>query len=142
MAYVSSFVYAEQIRRQRTKEGDMRNEIINPLQRLRLISVPSNFSFILSCVISDFEVGKEHTIKIDFLDPHDKIIATIADLKVPANLSPEKIEKINGIQLDIDVRNFIFREEGNYLTKIYFDDIMIGENKIPVISDSEVSHAK
>ena len=140
MAYVSSFVYAEQMRRQPNKKGDMQNEIINPLQRLKLISVPSHFSFVLSCVISDFEVGKEHTIKIDFLDTHDRIMATVADVKVPANLSPEEIEQFNGIQLDVDIRNFIFMEEGNYLTKIYFDDIMIGEYKIPVIS--EVSHDK
>ena len=142
MAYVSSFVYAEQIQRQRTKNGDMQNQIINPLQSLNLISVPSHFSFTVSCVISSFEMGKEHTIKIDFLDPHEKVIATIMDEKVPDTLSPEEIERYKGIQVDIDIRNFVFVEEGTYLTRIYFDEVIIGEYNIPVISRGYCNHAK
>ena len=55
----------------------------------------------------------------------------LADVPIASDTEQKKF---NALQAAVEIRNFIFRVEGIYVTKIFFDDILIGEYKIPVIT--------
>ncbi|MBQ3395191.1 MAG: hypothetical protein IJR43_10610 [Synergistaceae bacterium] len=131
MVYVSSFVYCDRLQQITTQNG-IQHQVIEPLQSLNLVSVPSNFSFSMLCGISDFDTGKRHKLRIEFVAPDNKsTVVAAADVPVASDVEQKKF---NGLQAAVEIRNFIFRIEGIYVTKIFFDDILIGEYKIPVIT--------
>lgn len=130
MAYVSSFVYCDRLQQNNTPNG-IQHQVIEPLQTLNLVSVPSNFSFSMLCGISDFDTGKGHKLRIELVAPDDKSTVIVsADVPIA---SDKRQKEFNGVQVAVEIRNFIFRLEGTYITKIFFDDALIGEYKIPAI---------
>ena len=105
MAYVSSFVYCDRLQQNNTSNG-IQHQVIEPLQSLDIVSVPSNFSFSMLCGISDFDTGKIHKLRIEFVAP-DSNSTIVAEAEVPVVSAREK--QANSLQVAIDIRNFIFR---------------------------------
>lgn len=133
MEYISSFTYCDAIQTEITQKGPQ-HQIMNPLQALTPIAIPGNFSFSIACNIAGFDTAKENTVRIEFLDPNNNLLYDTGDVKF--QLPPEQI-KVGGIasmQFNIDIRNLVFREEGLYLTRVMFNNNVLGEYKIQVIA--------
>ena len=65
MIYISSFTYCDSIQTEMTPQGP-RNQIVNPLQMLAPIAIPSNYSFAIACNIAGFDATKENSVRIQF----------------------------------------------------------------------------
>ena len=131
MAYVSSFAYCDSLQQQKNSVGKTQIQIVNPLDELNLVAVPSAFSFAILCVITDLEIDKNHIINLDFITPHHKTI-TVARLPITASELSGTEKEVRNIRVGVDIRNCIFYEGGSYATKVYVDDELIGEYKIQV----------
>lgn len=71
MIYISSFTYCDSIQTEMTPQGP-RNQIVNPLQMLAPIAIPSNYSFAIACNIAGFDATKENSVRIQFISPSGK----------------------------------------------------------------------
>ena len=133
MAFVSSFTYCDTIQTQITPTGPQ-YQIVNPLQALVPIAIPSNYSFSIACNISDFDQKVDHEVEILFMDPNNEIVSNLGKFNFNvANVPANGTQALQGIQINVDMRNVELRSEGIYITKIVFDQVCIGEYKIRVI---------
>lgn len=133
MAYVSSFVYCDTIQIQTTPNGPQ-HQIINPIQVLIPVGIPSNFSFSISCSIAGFVFDADHRVEIMFVDPAKKELIKPADITF--NTSKENLQgknkRVPVITINMDLRNVILSTEGTYATIVKLDDEVLGEYKIDV----------
>ena len=135
MPYISSFIYCDNIQPEITPQGPT-TQIIRPLQVLRPIALPSNYSFAIACNIMGFDVSKENVLRICFFSPNNELIHDTGDVKFNASeeAQRENIGKgVSTIQFNLDIRNLVLREEGVHTTKVYMNDYELGEYKIAVI---------
>lgn len=130
MAYITSFTYCENIQTELSQEGP-RQQIINPLQVLSPVAIPGNYSFSIACSIADIVVDSVNTLRIVFKDDNENIVNDTGEIKFD---SPDTslIEKMGGMQFNIDMRNVVLRKEGIHSTIIFFNSESIGEYKIMV----------
>ncbi|MBR0380832.1 MAG: hypothetical protein IJH71_00130 [Eubacterium sp.] len=131
MTYVSSFTYCDTIQTIPTPKGPQHN-IIMPLQVLRPVNIPSNYSFSIACNIMGLDLSKEHDIKLDFVSPSGAINDRHVEAKIKINNNLPASSSVPGIQFNIDMRNIVLSEEGIHTTVIYVDEAKIGEYKIMV----------
>lgn len=132
MEYISSFTYCDTIQTEMTPEGQQQ-KIVNPLQALMPVAIPSNFSFAIACSVVGFDTNKENIIQILFLDPNNNALYDTGEVKFQVPPDQIKVSGVTGMQFNIDIRNLIFREEGLYSTKVIFNHKDLGEYKIQVI---------
>lgn len=132
MPYISSFVYCDNVPLMMTPQGPQ-PQIMNPLDALKPVSIPGNFTFCISCNISGLELGKEHFLQITFIDPSEKPICDFVNAKfaAPPKLADGQIPQ--EVQLNVDVRNVVLRQTGVHRTVVKVDGEVIGEYKINVV---------
>lgn len=129
MAYISSFTYCDNIQSEMTPQGP-RNQIVNPLQVLAPIAIPGNYSFAISCNITDFDATKENCVRIQFLSPQEKILNDTGEIKFQL---PAEQANVDAMQFNLDIRNLVFEETGLYMTRVFVNGEQIGEYRIKVM---------
>lgn len=129
MEYISSFIYCDSIQPYITNEGQKFNPV-DPLQILMPYAIPGNYSFSISCTISGFDTSKENKVRLKFLSPSGTIMNDTGELTIQPNKENDNIE--GTMQLNLDMRNMLFMEEGVHATIIYANDKEIGTYKINV----------
>lgn len=132
MEYISSFIYCDTIQTEMTPQGPQ-HQVVKPLQALAPIAIPGNYSFAIACNIAGFDVSKENSVKIVFLDPNSNVLYDTGEVKFQLPTEQIKASGIEGMQFNIDIRNLVFREVGVYSTKVIFNNSELGEYKIQVI---------
>lgn len=134
MAYISSFVYCDNIQREMTADKAPMTHIFNPLQVLKPISLPGNFSFSIMCNVSGFDIQQENIFSLQFISPNGDVLQDTGD--IPLRLPQEAVEqkkKTNAMQMCMDFRNIVIREYGEHKTIVKMNNEVIGEFRIPVI---------
>lgn len=132
MAFVSSFIYCDTVQPQITPAG-LQYQILNPLQVLSPVAIPGNFSFSIACNISDFAIEQNHSVEISFKDPKGNLIGNPIKVEFGVEQLDQTKGKVNGLQVNLDMRNVVLKEEGVYTTEVAFDHVVIGEYKIRAI---------
>lgn len=136
MARVVSFVYCENIQNEIIPSvGQVpKAHIIGPLSTLNPISIPGNFSFSVSIGIQGLDTSNKNTFRIVFVDPKGIILNDTNTVEIPHGIPTGNLPKgAEGIQINFDVRNLVFNEEGDYKTQVYFNQELLGEYPILVI---------
>lgn len=134
MAYISSFVYCDNIQPGMTADNKPMTHIFNPLQVLNPVSLPGNFSFSIMCNISGFDAEQENVFNLQFVSPSGVILQNTGD--IPIKLPPELLQqqkKLNAVQMCMDFRNVVISEYGEHVTIIRMNNEEIGKFRIPVI---------
>ena len=128
MARVSSFVFCDQIRTDITPNGPVRN-IISPLIELRPINIPGNYSFAIACTISEYNPKQENHFVVNLLDPSGK-----TEMILKADIPPavENMPVPTTVNLDIDQRNTVFSQEGEFTVEIILNDEILTSQKLTV----------
>ena len=134
VAYISSFVYCDNIQQGTTADNKPMTHILNPLQVLSPDSLPGNFSFSIMCNISGFDAEQENVFNLQFISPIGEVIQNTGDIpiKLPVEVLAQQ-KKPNAMQMCMDFRNVVIREYGEHVTVIRMNDDVIGEFRIPVI---------
>ena len=134
MAYISSFVYCDNIQQSMTADNKPMTHIFNPLQVLSPVALPSNFSFSIMCNVSGFEIEQENIFNLQFISPTNEVLQNTGDipLRMPQEMVVQE-KKPNAMQMCMDFRNVVIREYGDHTTIIRMNNEIIGEFKIPVV---------
>ena len=117
MIYISSFTYCDSIQTEMTPQGP-RNQIVNPLQMLAPIAIPSNYSFAIACNIAGFDATKENSVRIQFISPSGQVLNDTGEVKFQLPVEQLKLDKLGVMQFNLDMRNLVLREVGVYSTKV------------------------
>lgn len=132
MEYISSFIYCDNIQIEMTPQGP-RHQVVNPLQVLSPVSIPSNYSFSIACNVAGFDVTKENRVRVCFLAPSGNMVNDTGEIKFQIPQEQIKPNRPNVMQLNLDMRNVVLKEEGLYSTNVYVNGEEIGNYKISVI---------
>lgn len=139
MAYISSFVYCDNIQQQGVQpNGNSIMQILNPLQVIKPIALPSNFSFSVMCIVSGFETQEEHLFNLIFKSPSGEVLQNTGDIpiKIPQEIVGNS-KKLNAVQICMDFRNVVIKEYGDHVAEISINGNTIGKFMIPVIQGEE-----
>jgi hypothetical protein len=136
MGYISSFTYCDSIQTEMTPQGP-RDQIVIPLQVLAPIAIPGNYSFAISCNIAGFDATKENSIRIQFVSPSEQIVNDTGEVKFQLPSEQVQSDKPSVMQFNLDMRNLVLREVGIHSTKVFLNEVPIGEYKIEVIVGDE-----
>ncbi len=133
MANLKTVLYCEGINADMTPNGP-KNTLVGPLMCLAPMFIPGMFSFSIFVHIEDIGEVKDlaHSFKIIFKkkNSQEEIVNT-GDQPININKGDQTEEnKMNGIMINMDFRNVVIREEGEYVSEIYFDNEKIGEGSI------------
>ena len=131
MEYISSFTYCDSIQTEFTPQGP-KPQIVNPLQILAPIAIPSNYSFSVACNLAGFDVRKENSIRICFVSPSGEVINDTQEIKFSIPNEQIKEDMPGMMQFNLDMRNVPIRETGVFSTKVYVNGKEIGDYKIGV----------
>ena len=136
MARLSSFVYC--LNAEKPTDGRGTTNAFGLLSDLRPQFVPGVFSF--SIAVSVLALGidsQDATIRVAFFESgSDAPIVDSGEICIPHEVlearDAEIPDEFQGLDLTMDMRNVLFKSEGEYLTKVYFDGDCIGEQPIYV----------
>lgn len=132
MEYISSFIYCDSIQTEITPQGP-KPQIVNPLQVLAPIAIPSNYSFAVACNLAGFNAEIENCVRLKFVSPSQQVIYDTGNINFKIPTEQLQAGKPAAMQFNLDLRNLVLRECGLYSTKVYFNSNPIGEYKIEVI---------
>lgn len=132
MEYISSFIYCDSIQTEITPQGP-KPQIVNPLQVLAPIAIPSNYSFAVACNLAGFNTEIENCVRLQFVSPSQQVIYDTGNINFKIPIEQLQAGKPAAMQFNLDLRNLVLRECGLYSTKVYFNSNLIGEYKIEVI---------
>ncbi len=133
MEYINSFVYCDKITNEfNPTNGAMNRNIASPLNDLRPVSIPGNFTFSIACSISHIDVEKNNHVAFHFIDPDGNEIMPRIEAYIPqGTLIAPNGEKGN-LNMDLEYRNLVFKSEGLYKTQVEFNKTILGEYPIEV----------
>lgn len=131
MPRITAFVYCENVQNENTQLGPKSN-IISPMSVLRPMFIPGTFSFSIFISLLDVKIEESHIFRIVFTNGIKDIVDT-KNVNIPAhNIESDLPEFERGFMFSMDFRNVVFENEGSYTSKVYFDDMPIGEYPIYV----------
>lgn len=138
MESISSFTYCKKIQNITTPDGATKR-IIDPIQELTPVAIPSNFSFAVSCSITGVKPNTSNHLKIIFEDPTGKIIESLDETSPSPEPDPRNPEKLFNMQLDLEFQNTVLEKAGIYNTRIIFNDNELGNYKINVHTADKIA---
>lgn len=131
--YVASFTYCEGVQRELSAKGVV-SKVITPLNYIKPISLPSNYSFSLSfSLIFTYPIKNEPRVTIKFSSPSDEVLYKTNNISIAPQIPQCKPNNPLCIQFVLDIRNVVLNAEGIYYTQIIVDDVVIGDFKIAVV---------
>jgi|GEM_PF-2635196 len=129
MAEIFIFKYGESIY---IDEKTKQIELKNPITDIIVNTIPTNYTFSAACIIMDFDYEKENNIRYELKNKEGIILH-----KDEINTTPWKPKKDNdkctGLNLGIDFRNVMLKNDETLTTYMYFNDKLIGSYPINVI---------
>ena len=130
MVKIVSFVYCDKIQH-KLENGQLRPQIVKPLTVLLPVNIPSNYSFSFVCSFNGIDVNAKNTLEVRFLSPTNKLVGTTG--KINMEVDDKNDEQGNAsVTFNLEFHNIILNEEGEYVTEIYHNDVLLGSYPIEV----------
>lgn len=119
--------------RQEMGPNGINNNIINILQYIEPINIPSNYTFVASCLFSDLDKDIEHNFSIKLIDPNQKLIVNFDNIKfVVPKSEQENLQAPLNLQINAEFRNVIISSVGNYAVQAYDNNEFISAETVEV----------
>lgn len=137
MANITNFVYC--LNAERIPSTKNHGDSINAIGVLSVLIpefVPGTYSFSIIFSVLDMDISANNEIQITFSREGDS--ANLVDTGIITVPPVEKNEDIEvpptyeGLNMSMDFRNVVFEREGLYITKIIFNNVLLGEYSIYV----------
>lgn len=128
MAYISTFIYAEESRNEVHPKGQKMN-IVNPLLIFSPKYVPGQFSFAVAIGMLEVDYSKPHTFRYFLRGPNaeQKPVVDTGDVMLPPQENPRNLPlEMQGIFMGFDLRNVELASEGKYISDVFLDGKSIG----------------
>lgn len=133
MAYVSSFVFCDQIRTELDANNHPIRNIVTPLSELKPISIPGNYTFAIACTINEFDAVDTNSFIVKIITPTGKesIVFTASIPPIPQAMYKNGNPPAN-VNVDMDLRNIVFTEEGKHEIVVFLNDSIITKQTLMV----------
>ncbi|MDQ0162012.1 DUF6941 family protein [Aeribacillus alveayuensis] len=139
MPKISTFMYCD--RAELNPQGQM--HITNPLLVMNPVFVPGMYSFSVVFGVQGLDNESDHTLRVLFLSPNENeppLIDTNT-ISLPKGTAPKIMISLppeqKGMMFNMDFRNVVFKTEGTYKTRVYFDGENLGDYPIYVKAGEE-----
>lgn len=116
-----------------TSSMEGNNSPMNAMGILQILTpeyIPSTFSFSIIIGIKGMEISFDHKLDIIFKSKQENLVEA-KDIVISAeqlkDSDPGLPEEQRGVMLGLDMRNVVFKEEGNYFTEVILDGKKLGE---------------
>ena len=132
--YINSFVYCDKVTNEVNPANNTVNRnIVSPLNELRPINIPGNYTFSVSCGISGIDPATENHISFRFIYPSDNKEISLIEATIPNNsLLVEAGQQYSNLNLDVEYRNLVLNAEGTYKMEVELNNKKLGEYFIEV----------
>lgn len=115
--------------------GGVLQQLISPQVALRPQFIPGNFSFGVAVGVQGINLHITNRIRFTISDPLGKVIYDSGVSEFPP--FPEDVpetmpEEYQGFLMNMDIRNLVIHENGEYLFSIYVNDELVGTQSVPV----------
>lgn len=135
MARLGNFIYC--LNAERVPAVNGKGDTINAmgvLSALTLEFMPGTFSFSIIFSVLDVDASQRNEIQIIF-SKEDTVLIDSGVISIPPIESTDNYDlpkEYKGLNMSMDFRNVIFKEEGLYQTKVMFNGQEVGINEIYV----------
>ena len=135
MARLGNFIYC--LNAERVPAVNGKGDTINAmgvLSALTLEFMPGTFSFSIIFSVLDADASQRNEIQIIF-SKKDTVLIDSGVISIPPIESTDNYDlpkEYKGLNMSMDFRNVIFKEEGLYQTKVMFNGQEVGINEIYV----------
>lgn len=135
MARLGNFIYC--LNAERVPAVNGKGDTINAmgvLSALTLEFMPGTFSFSIIFSVLDADASQRNEIQIVF-SKKDTVLIDSGVISIPPIESTDNYDlpkEYKGLNMSMDFRNVIFKEEGLYQTKVVFNNQEVGINEIYV----------
>ena len=135
MARLGNFIYC--LNAERVPAVNGKGDTINAmgvLSALTLEFMPGTFSFSIIFSVLDADASQRNEIQIIF-SKEDNVLIDSGVISIPPIESTDNYDlpkEYKGLNMSMDFRNVIFKEEGLYQTKVMFNGQEVGINEIYV----------
>lgn len=135
MARLGNFIYC--LNAERVPAANGKGDTINAmgvLSALTLEFMPGTFSFSIIFSVLDADASQRNEIQIIF-SKEDTVLIDSGVISIPPIESTDNYDlpkEYKGLNMSMDFRNVIFKEEGLYQTKVMFNGQEVGINEIYV----------
>lgn len=135
MARLGNFIYC--LNAERVPAVNGKGDTINAmgvLSALTLEFMPGTFSFSIIFSVLDADASQRNEIQIIF-SKEDTVLIDSGVISIPPIESTDNYDlpkEYKGLNMSMDFRNVIFKEEGLYQTKVVFNNQEVGINEIYV----------
>lgn len=134
MAKITTFLYCDSIENIMTPSGP-KLTISNPLQVFTPAFIPGNFSFGILLGIIDFDTNLKHTFRLLFKHTDSQeVVFDTGIIEFPIQNKSKLPKHLDGTMVNLDLRNVVIKDQGEYFTEVIFDDEKIGEYPIWAIT--------
>lgn len=135
MAKLTAFMLCDSINAIPVPTGGVLQQLVSPQVALRPQFIPGNFSFGIAVGVQGVNLHVTNRIRFTISDPHGEIIQDSGVSEFPP--VPEDVQEIlpaeyQGFMMNMDIRNLVLRENGEYLFCIYVNDELVGTQKVPI----------
>lgn len=135
MAKLTAFMLCDSINNIPDPSGGFLQQIISPQVALRPQFVPGNFSFGVAVGVRGIDLHITNRIRFTISDPQGKIIqdSGVSEFHPISVDVPETMpDEYQGFLMNMDIRNLVIHENGEYLFSIYVNDELVGIQSIPI----------
>lgn len=135
MARLGNFIYC--LNAERVPAVNGKGDTINAmgvLSALTLEFMPGTFSFSIIFSVLDADASQRNDIQIVF-SKKDTVLIDSGVISIPPIENTDNYDlpkEYKGLNMSMDFRNVIFKEEGLYQTKVVFNNHEVGINEIYV----------
>lgn len=135
MPKINSFIICSSFQAKNDSNGRSSVCLNSPIA---IVSPPykGTYSFTVSIGVIDLDYYSEHQMRCEIKAPNKEVIFKTDTSPTPI-LNEKKVkyklpEKFRGFIINIDIRNALFLESGEYILDVYLDDNKMNSQIIPV----------
>ena len=109
--------------------------IVNPFQLIAFESFPNRYTFTISFGVFDFPL-EGASLMVKLISPEGDIVASTNGINFAPQFSKETDEsRKTGAQLNLEYRNVVFKNPGEYKVELWLDDRKYREEVLEVVSN-------
>lgn len=138
---IISFVYCDKVEYVMTPNGPFW-QISQPLDALKPVSLPSNYSFAISFIISMIKPGSMNHISVIFEGPDHNEVKRFDMPETVAPTNTATNDETLSLQSNVDFRNVVLAKAGTYTTRIFLNNAEVGAYEIEVRSVGKIQNGE
>lgn len=123
------FIFCDNVDVIESPNHNVQYQITNPIEFIRLKTVPTYFSISMLIVLKDLLNKKETQLTLKITNPNN------VDIYDSGRNTIKPIPSNETFNVNVDLKNLFFDEVGDYKVQLFLDDNLAGEDYFTVLNE-------